>query len=64
MSDMLMSLCAGLAKMHNDSFEVSLLVSEFKRKHPQIKSDAIIQETIQQLEAANRVSVFQFVVNF
>jgi DNA replication licensing factor MCM3 len=57
MSDLLISLCAGLAKMHNDSFEVSLLVSEFKRKHPQIKSDAIIQETIQQLEAANRIMV-------
>lgn len=57
LADSLMSLCARLAKIHNDSFETSLLVTEFKLIHPQVKSDALIQETIQQLEAANRIMV-------
>lgn len=55
--DAMMALCARLAKIHNDSFETSLLVAEFKRSHPSLASEAAIRDTIQQLEASNRVSV-------
>lgn len=56
--DSMMTLCARLGKIHNDSFEVTLLRSEFRRSYPQVKSDASIDDILRQLEASNRVCLF------
>lgn len=53
--DTLLRVCASLSEKFFDSFELDLLVSEFQRARPDIRSRDVVMGLINQLETSNKV---------
>lgn len=55
--DTLLRVCASLSEKFFDSFELDLLVSEFQRARPDIRSRDVVMGLINQLETSNKVRI-------